>query len=286
MRLVIVSGLSGAGKSVALHTLEDLGYYCVDNLPATLLPAFSDLLVAPEKNVYENAAVGIDARNPVETLQCFPDILSKLRAQKVACEVFFLEADNAILIKRFSETRRRHPLTSRKMSLAEAIQREREIMEVLAIHADFRIDTSRTNLHQLRDIVRQRMDRHRVDAMSLLVQSFGFKHGIPADADFVFDLRCLPNPHWDPNLRPYTGLDENVAGFLGADAEVNEMFENLKVFLETWIPRFQKENRSYLTVALGCTGGQHRSVYMVERLARYFSESLGDAVIVRHRELP
>lgn len=285
MRLVVVSGLSGAGKSVALHALEDLGYYCIDNLPADLLPAFAAQMASPERPVYENAAVGIDARNPSRSLERLPGILSELRAKGMECQLLFFDAEEPILIKRYSETRRRHPLTSGEISLAEAIGRERELLEPLASSADLRIDTSLTSLHQLRDIIRLRLVSSPPGTLSVLFVSFGYKHGVPRDADFVFDLRCLPNPHWEPHLRPFTGRDAPVVEYLSRDAMVAEMEASIASFLETWIPRFQAESRPYLTVALGCTGGQHRSVYMAERLAARFRQDARWSVILRHREL-
>ncbi len=285
MKLLVVSGLSGAGKSVALNTLEDMGYYCIDNLPANLLPAFAKQMVEDDKVPYESAAVGIDARNPAVALERFPAIIADLRNRGVACDLLFLEADEPILIKRFSETRRRHPLTGDGVSLAEAIARERELLAELAEHADLRMDTSSSTLHQLRDIIRRRIGRGPDNSLSLLVESFGFKHGMPRDADFVFDVRCLPNPHWVPTLRPLTGKDPQVAEFLAAEPLVEEMFESLRSFLERWIPRFHADNRSYLTVALGCTGGQHRSVYLAERIGRHFEGHRKANVIVRHREM-
>jgi UPF0042 nucleotide-binding protein len=285
VRLVVVSGLSGAGKSVALHTLEDLGYYCIDNLPVDLLPALASQMTSPGSPDYEFTAVGIDARNPSRALERFPSILNELRSHCVDCQLVFLEAEDPILIKRFSETRRRHPLTSDEVSLAEAIARERQLLGPLASCADLRIDTSLTTLHQLRDLVRLRVGGGAPGALSVMLLSFGFKHGVPRDADFVFDVRCLPNPHWEPHLRPLTGRDAPVVEFLGCDALVDEMFEDLAGFLQDWIPRFEAENRAYLTVALGCTGGQHRSVYMAERLGEHLRAHGRWSVIVRHREL-
>ena len=285
MKLLVVSGLSGAGKSVALNTLEDMGYYCIDNLPANLLPAFAAEMVESKRLSYESAAIGIDARNPAEALERFPAIISDLRSRGAVCELLFLEADESILIKRFSETRRRHPLTDEQVSLAEAITRERTLLSDLALHADLRLDTSLTTLHQLRDLIRERVGRGRSNTLSLLIQSFGFKQGVPRDADFVFDVRCLPNPHWVPELRRLTGKDSAVIEFLAGESMVDEMYESLKSFLEQWMPRFRAENRSYLTVALGCTGGQHRSVYLAERLGSQLTGHAGLRVMVRHREL-
>ena len=284
MKLNVISGLSGAGKSVAMHALEDLGYYCIDNLPVTLLEALADELGRAGHPMYERAAVAIDARNPGAALQELPAIIDALRERSVVEQLVFLEADDSSLIKRFSETRRKHPLTADDISLAEAIRRERVLLAPVRESADIRIDTSRTNLHQLRDLVLHRVDQRGTKTLSLLFQSFGYKHGIPPDADFLFDARCLPNPHWVPNLRPLTGIDTKVAEFLGGEAMVVEMIDGIREFLETWIPRFQDENRPYLTVAIGCTGGRHRSVFLVEQLAEYFRKHR-DAVLVRHREI-
>ena len=284
MKLNVISGLSGAGKSVAMLALEDLGYYCIDNLPVTLLEALADELGRAGHPMYERAAVAIDARNPGAALQELPAIIDALRERSVVEQLVFLEADDSSLIKRFSETRRKHPLTADDISLAEAIRRERVLLAPVRESADIRIDTSRTNLHQLRDLVLHRVDQRGTKTLSLLFQSFGYKHGIPPDADFLFDARCLPNPHWVPNLRPLTGIDTEVAEFLGGEAMVVEMIDGIRDFLETWIPRFQDENRPYLTVAIGCTGGRHRSVFLVEQLAEYFRKHR-DAVLVRHREI-
>jgi len=284
VKLIIVSGLSGSGKSVALHTLEDLGYYCIDNLPAGLLSALALELKQAAKPV-ERVAVGIDARNLPQSLQQFSAIIDKLKAQGISSEILFITCDPATLIKRFSETRRRHPLSNEHISLAEAVELERQLLEPIAQRADLFIDTSQTTIHQLRDMIHQRVERREDSHLSLMFQSFGFKHGIPSDADFVFDARCLPNPHWHPELRPLTGRDEAVADYLGSEIQVTSMVENLTAFLDTWIPAFEADNRSYLTVAIGCTGGQHRSVYLVEQLQRYFKERYPN-VTTRHRELP
>jgi RNase adapter protein RapZ len=284
MKLVIVSGLSGSGKSVALHTLEDLDYYCIDNLPVSLLEAFATQLAEATDPRQELAAAGIDARTHPSGLQRFPDILRHLREQHIDCEILFLHADEDTLLKRFSETRRKHPLSRRGVSLADAVRLERQLLDPIAANADVYIDTSRTNIHQLRDLIRQRVANKDSQTLSLLFESFGYKHGVPVDADFVFDVRCLPNPHWDPQLRPYTGQDRPVAEYLENDPMVGEMLADLIRFLEAWIPRFQADNRSYLTVALGCTGGQHRSVYLTERLAAHFRDR-HENVVTRHREL-
>lgn len=285
MKLLIVSGLSGSGKSVALHTLEDLDYYCIDNLPVGLLEPFAQQLQDNPPVGQDNAAVGIDARNQSEDLQRFPQILTALRERGIQCEILYLQADDETLLKRFSETRRKHPLSKGNLSLADAIRQERSLLEPIAGNAALHIDTTHTNVHQLRDLIQERVGAKTDGTLSLLFKSFGFKHGVPKDADFVFDLRCLPNPHWDARLRPLTGRDNDVVEYLSAQPLVDEMYEVIRGFLETWIPRFECENRSYLTVALGCTGGQHRSVYLAERLGRHFATRY-PSVLVRHRELP
>ncbi|MHB8747149.1 MAG: RNase adapter RapZ [Gammaproteobacteria bacterium] len=284
MKLIIVSGLSGSGKSITLHTLEDLNYYCIDNLPVDLLQAFARQMTDGGEQAYENAAVGIDARNRADALRRFPEILSAIKASGLTCELLYLQAEDDTLFKRYSETRRKHPLTGKDRPLAEAIRLERELLEPFAAHADLIFDSTRTNIHQLRALVRDRVEQRRDRTLSLLFLSFGYKHGIPPDADFVFDLRCLPNPHWEAALRPLTGLDENVIDFLQRQPKVVDMLEHLRSFLDSWIPCFEAENRSYMTVALGCTGGQHRSVYLVEMLAAYFRKTR-DSVLIRHREL-
>ena len=284
MKLIIISGLSGSGKSVALHTLEDLGYYCIDNLPAGLLSALALELKQASKPV-KRVAVGIDARNLPQSLQQFSEIIDQLEAQGISSEILFITCDPDTLIKRFSETRRRHPLSNEHISLAEAVELERQLLEPIAQRADLFIDTSQTTIHQLRDIIHQRVECREDSHLSLMFQSFGFKHGIPSDVDFVFDARCLPNPHWHPELRSLTGCDEAVAHYLGSEPQVTSMVENLTTFLDTWIPAFEADNRSYLTIAIGCTGGQHRSVYLVEQLQKYFKGRYPN-VTTRHRELP
>lgn len=284
MKLIIVSGLSGSGKSIALQVLEDLGFYCIDNLPLGLLSAFSLQMNTALHGQYESAAVGIDARNLVHDFQHFPDMLKEIKNAGLDCKIFFLEADDNTLLKRFSETRRKHPLTSRNVPLTEAIKVEREMLAPLAVNADWRIDTSRTNIHQLRDLIKERIGKDSKQNLSLLFLSFGYKHGVPADADFVFDVRCLPNPHWEPELRACTGLEEPVIKYLEQQPLVNQMLKELKDFLDNWIPRFEADNRSYMTMAIGCTGGQHRSVYLAEKLAKHFQQAWAN-VLVRHREL-
>jgi UPF0042 nucleotide-binding protein len=284
MKLLIISGLSGSGKSIALHVLEDLGYYCIDNLPAGMLPALADQLQQHHDNQHVNFAVGIDARNLTGNLEQFPAILSNLKNQNILCEVFFLEADDVTLLKRFSETRRRHPLSNAEVPLREAIIQERNLLVPISSTADLIIDTSQTNIHQLRDLIHRRVTSAEHARLSILFESFGYKHGIPVNADFVFDIRCIPNPHWVPELRALTGHDQKVIDYLEQHEEVKRMYHDIRNLLETWIPCFEADNRSYMTVAIGCTGGHHRSVYLVNKLGRYFSQRR-DGVLTRHREL-
>lgn len=284
MKLLIISGLSGSGKSIALHVLEDLGYYCIDNLPIGMLPALADQLKHHHDNSQECVAVGIDARNLTGDLESFPAILEDLNNRGIHCEVFFLEANDATLLKRFSETRRRHPLSSDEVPLSEAIIQERTLLEPISSTADLLIDTSQTNIHQLRDLIHGRVSSAEHAQLSVLFESFGYKHGIPVNADFVFDIRCIPNPHWVPELRALTGHDREVIDYLEQHEDVHHMYKDIQQLLETWIPRFEADNRSYMTVAIGCTGGQHRSVYMVNKLNQYFSLQR-DGVLSRHREL-
>lgn len=284
MKLIIISGVSGSGKSTALNVLEDLDYYCIDNLPVGLLPAFAEQMQAVSNDLVDKVAVGIDARNLPAELHRFAYILGQLKNKGVVCEILFLDADDGILQKRFSETRRKHPLSVNNLSLKDAIKQERVLLEPIATRADLYIDTSRTNLHQLRDLVRDRVESHSGTSMSILFESFGYKNGVPTDADFVFDARCLPNPHWEPKLRPLTGLDPEVAQFLQQQEPVEKMFQSIKDFLATWLPSFAAENRSYMTIAVGCTGGQHRSVYLTQRLADWF-KTIHENVAIRHREL-
>jgi len=284
MKAIIVSGLSGSGKSIALHVLEDLGYYCIDNLPVGMLPALAEQMQQAQTALHETVAVGIDARNLTDELARFPALLQELQQRDIEPQVFFLTASDATLLKRFSETRRRHPLSSNEVPLNEAIQQERSLLEPISGLADLIIDTSQTNVHQLRDLIRKRISSGDHSGLSLLFESFGYKHGIPVNADFVFDIRCIPNPHWVPELRALTGHDPAVAEYLEAHSDVEQMYQDIRRFLEQWIPRFEADNRSYMTIAIGCTGGQHRSVYMVERLGHYFA-SQRRGTLTRHREL-
>lgn len=282
MKLVVISGRSGSGKSSALHLLEDEGFYAIDNLPVALLPQLVEQLRADESN-NRKVAVCIDARNATKDLSRFGEFLRGLPAD-INVEVLYLDADDHTLIKRFSETRRRHPLSDAQTALAEAIAREKHLLEPIAMTAGLNLDTSAMNVHELRSTIRARVLGRNAAGLSLLFLSFGYKRGVPVDSDMVFDLRVLPNPHWDPLLRPLTGRDSAVVAFLDQQPEVTEMFNDIYHMLNKWMPRFLANNRSYITVSLGCTGGQHRSVYMAERLARAFSSEFRD-VQVRHREL-
>jgi len=285
LRLIIVSGLSGSGKSVALHVLEDLGYFCIDNLPAGLLLAAVDEVRRSNGNATQNLAVGVDARNPGDNLDALPELLRELGDQGVETDIIFLHASDEILLQRYGETRRRHPLAEQGKQLRAAISSERAILSELQVSADLIIDTSQSSIYELADIIRSRVDRRGSKSLSVLIESFGFKHGIPTDADFVFDLRSLPNPYWTMALRGLTGLDEEVQAFLNDQEKFVAMYEDISEFLSRWIPHYQNANRGYLTVAIGCTGGQHRSVYMTEKLAATLRKH-HDPILIRHSSLP
>jgi len=284
MKLLVITGLSGSGKSIALHTLEDLGYYCIDNLPVFLLEDLTRRLIDGSDPAFERTAVGIDARNAPGGLGDLPGLVKGLRARGMECQIIFLDARTDTLIKRFSETRRKHPLAGGERPLHEALRLERQLLEPVLSNADLHIDTTHTYVHQLRDQVRARVETSAAGA-SLQLMSFGFKHGLPRDVDFVFDVRCLPNPYWKPELRPLTGQDPAVAAFLESSPEVLAMADDLHGFLDRWIPAFEADGRSYLTIAVGCTGGQHRSVYMAESIGKHLARQ-GRSVLIRHRELP
>ncbi|MFZ9642024.1 MAG: RNase adapter RapZ [Candidatus Methylopumilus sp.] len=275
MQLIIVTGLSGSGKSVVLKALEDTGYYCVDNLPATLLPQIYENLAASQNRV----AISTDTRSAA--LEALPENIERLKSQGVNVQVLFLESTTQALVKRFSETRRRHPLSNQDITLAESIEHERKLLAPLS-ELGHHIDTSDLSANTLRGWVKDFVAQENKN-ITLLFTSFGFKHGIPLDADFVFDVRCLPNPHYDPVLRPMTGRDAPVKAFLAEQTLVHEMYQDIQNFVSRWLPSFVQENRSYLTIAIGCTGGQHRSVYIVEELGQHFSKQ--QQVLIRHREL-
>ncbi len=284
-RLLIISGLSGSGKSVALHVLEDLGYYCIDNMPAALLKSVVHEVMQRDEHPEVRVAVGVDARNREGDLKALPSLIDDLERDDVATELLFLQADDEVLLKRFSETRRRHPLAEPGTELRQAIELERNLLGPVINAADLIIDTTHTSVYELAEAIRDRVDRRKTNTLSVLIESFGFKHGIPADADFVFDLRCLPNPYWETALRSKTGLDPEVAEFLDQQPPFNQMYDDILQFLSRWIPQYVGFDRNYLTIAIGCTGGQHRSVYMAEKLTASLKQ-IHDPVLTRHKELP
>jgi UPF0042 nucleotide-binding protein len=283
MQLVIISGRSGSGKSTALHQLEDEGYYCIDNLPVALLPALVQETSREEFRNFRGTAVCIDARNAWKDLKGFGAVLNSLPAT-VESKILYLDADDASLIKRYSETRRRHPLSSSQMPLAEAIDKERELLEPLYNASSLALDTSHMTIYELRDAIKQRLVGSSAGTMSILLQSFGFKRGVPADADLVFDVRMLPNPHWIKDLRLKNGLDSAVGSFLESQPLTEDLYLDIRRYLDNWLPHYEDSNRSYLTVALGCTGGQHRSVYLAHRLFQHYRLQFPQ-VHIRHREL-
>lgn len=284
MKLVIISGRSGSGKSTALHVLEDLGYYCIDNIPGGLLPALIEEMQQHQNEGRRQVAISVDARNLPANLKRFPDIIKSIDNTAIDYSIAYLDADDQSILTRFSSTRRKHPLSDESTSLEEAIRMESELLDPIATLADLKIDTTHLNLHQLRDIVTQKVARQSSTNLALMFESFGFKRGVPADADLVFDVRCLPNPHWDANLREHNGTDSEIIAFFENHPIVEEMFDDICGYLEKWLPCFEANNRSYMTVAIGCTGGQHRSVYLAERLAKKFNQPASN-VQVRHREL-
>jgi UPF0042 nucleotide-binding protein len=280
MDLTIVSGLSGSGKTVTLQALEDIGYYCIDNLPANLLPHFASSLIDIPDN---RAAVGIDVRNR-HFLETLSDSLDSLKKLGIEFRILYLYADEKTLIRRFSETRRRHPLTDMSTSLIDGIRLEHQLLTSLAQGARIEIDTSNTTPHELRSQVRNLVGARDGAAMMLQIVSFGHKHGNPSDADFVFDVRCLPNPYWEKELREQTGIDQGVINFLKSTPETSAMIDHIFAFLTEWLPAYKAENRSYITIAIGCTGGRHRSVYVAEQLAKKLTDD-GSTVQLRHRDL-
>lgn len=277
-QVILLSGVSGAGKSVALRALEDLGYFCIDNLPAPLLPQSVALL---DEDGYPKVAIAIDVRS-AHSISSLPEHLDALFELNLDVRLLFLEAKTEMLVKRFSETRRSHPLASGELTVFEAIALEREMLAYFSEQAH-RIDTSELSASQLRSWIREfvALDRSR---LTLIFESFGFKQGIPLDADFVFDARCLPNPHYDPQLRPLTGRNQPVIDFLERESMVGKYLTHVLGFMERWLPEFERDNRSYVTVAIGCTGGQHRSVYLAEQLGKHFGKTR--QTLVRHRERP
>lgn len=281
MKLIIISGRSGSGKSTALRALEDARFNCIDNFPVDLLPSLVENALADPNRSTENYAVGIDARS--RNIDTFPDFYAAIDPDQIDCEVIYLDALTGTLVKRFSETRRRHPLTSDDMDLLQAIESEKILLAGIANLADLNLDTTRMRGSELVELVRRQIAEERNPGLAVLFRSFGYKFGVPVDADLVFDIRCLPNPYWEEGLRPLTGLDKPVVEYLTAQPDVNEMFDDICAFLERWLPRFEADNRTYMNIAIGCTGGRHRSVFMAERLRDHFAADFG-SVLVRHRE--
>ena len=267
-----------------MRVLEDLGYYCIDNIPAALLKSAVHEVHTGEGPLAELLAVGVDARNRPQDLEALPGLIDDLREQGVRTDIVFLHASDEVLLQRYSETRRRHPLAEPGADLRKAISAEREVLTHINNAADLVIDTSRTSIYELADAIRERVDRRKTDSLSVLIESFGFKHRIPSDADFVFDMRCLPNPYWSVELRGLTGLDSEVIKFLDAQEAFSEMYEDIVGFLNRWIPKFEDAHRGYLTIAIGCTGGQHRSVHMTEKLAAELRKH-HEPVLTRHNNL-
>lgn len=285
MKLIIVSGRSGSGKSTALHVLEDLGFYCIDNLPIGLLSPLTEEASNESPSRLRQIAVSIDARNLADAIANFEAMHEHLKASSLAVEIIYLDASDQSLLQRFHATRRKHPLSDVRTSLREAITNEKRLLEPLARLADLHIDTSELSMYELRDMIKQRIAGRREQDLALLFQSFGFKHGVPVDSDYVFDVRCLPNPYWDPNLRQFTGLDTEVQQFLESQPATSQMLNDLKHLLTTWLPAFRDNNRSYMTISVGCTGGQHRSVYICDQLSRAFQDEYSN-VQIRHTEIP
>jgi UPF0042 nucleotide-binding protein len=269
---------------IALRTLEDAGYYCIDNLPLGMLPELVDSMINATPEPYDLVAIAIDARSGVDSSARFDEIMRHISSHPLQLNILFLTCDTSRLLKRFSETRRKHPLSREGLPLADAIQQEKKLLEDIHANADHAIDSSDLNVHELRQMIIDRLLSQSASEMGILIQSFGFKNGVPTDTDFVFDVRCLPNPHWEKDLRPLTGCDRAVIKYLQSYDEVEQMFTSISRFLVDWIPAFEKENRSYMTVSIGCTGGKHRSVYLTERIAAEIGKQR-DNVAIRHRDM-
>ena len=283
MRIVVVSGMSGSGKSVALHMLEDLGYYCIDNIPAALLKPFVSHTVHSGDPAYERTAIGLDARNAPQEIATVPELLDELKRSGIRCEVIFLQAGDEELLRRYAETRRKHPMAADNRDLREAIDLERKLLTPIAQAADRIINTSRMGMHDLRRLIHRTVASD-TGGLSLAFESFGFKHGIPCDSDFVFDARSLPNPYWEATLRPLTGRDPAVIAFLKSHPSVQALLDDIEEFIVRRLPEYQAGSRGYLTVAVGCTGGRHRSVYLADQLLARFAARVPGAT-VRHNHL-
>jgi len=282
-KFFIISGTSGSGKTIALQVLEDLGFYCIDNLPASLVPEMAARLLG-NKTEKHNCAISIDSRNQ-DFIGDLKNSFETLSTFNIETRVIFIDAEDNTLLKRYSETRRKHPLSDHETTLLEAIAKERKLLAHIAEIADRNINTSETTPHELRSIIRDDTANTSEHSLTLLFQSFGFKYGNPADSDYVFDVRCLPNPHWNVELKSMTGLDSPVRKFLSEQSTCNDMYEHIRDFIDHWLPHFVNDNRNYITVAIGCTGGQHRSVYLTSLLHQHFIEKPSIQTLLRHREL-
>jgi UPF0042 nucleotide-binding protein len=283
IHLIVLTGVSGGGKTVALRALEDLDFYCVDNLPTALVAPLVNAVIQGKGGNHRRIAVGVDVRNRGVDFAQMPNVLSELAGAGVQVHLIFIDCRDDVLMKRYSETRRRHPLASRRRSLGDAITEERRLLRPLMAIAEKVIDSSELNVHQLRRLVATGYAQA-TEGLTLMFQSFAFKRGLPLDSDFVFDARCLPNPHWQPQLRPLSGKDAPVREFLDAEALVGEYFDDTARWLDAWLPRFEQDDRSYVTISIGCTGGRHRSVYLVEKLAAHYRHRR-EGVLTFHREL-
>ena len=282
MHIVIVTGISGSGKTLALNTLEDQNYYCIDNLPPELLPKLLNTSLIDHQ---QKIAIGIDVRSGAEAIKTLPNLTKELKAKYAKTDIIYLYADTNIIKKRYNETRRRHPLIDNTKSLDDAIAYEESLLENISRVADLRVDTSKTDIYQLSHFLKQRLCKENIQGISLMFQSFGFKHSAPCDSDFVFDVRCLPNPYWVNKLRMLTGLDKDIQEWLAGHNDVQEMVSDISRFLKNWIPKFEANQKAYMTISIGCTGGRHRSVYITEQLAQLFKTKYQKDVIIHHREL-
>lgn len=282
-KFFIISGTSGSGKTIALQVLEDLGFYCIDNLPASLVPEMAARVLG-NKTEKQNCAISIDSRNQ-DFIGDLKSSFETLSTFNIETRVIFIDANDDTLLKRYSETRRKHPLSDHETTLVEAIAKERTLLAHIAEIADRHVNTSDTTPHELRSIIRDDTANTDEHSLTLLFQSFGFKYGNPTDTDYIFDVRCLPNPHWNAELKPLTGLDQPVQDFLSQHSMCNDMYEHIRDFIAHWLPHFINDNRNYITVAIGCTGGQHRSVYLTNRLQQHFVQTQTIQTLVRHREL-
>ena len=282
-KLFIISGTSGSGKTIALQVLEDLGFYCIDNLPASLVLEMASKVLSNDSK-HQDVAISIDSRNQ-DFIGDLKTSFDKLNSLHIETRVIFIDANDNTLLKRFSETRRKHPLSDKNTTLLEAIGKERQLLEHLSDIADKKINTSATTPHELRSIIRDDTANQSEHSLTLLFQSFGFKYGSPSDTDYIFDVRCLPNPHWEADLKPLTGLDTPVRDFLSKQEDCNKMHQQIQSFIDTWLQHFINDNRNYITVAIGCTGGQHRSVYISSLLEQHFKKNTQIQTLIRHREL-